>query len=136
MEYRHSKIVNPALYETQGLCDGIDVRMHTETDREDRGAIRAHQDWNQHVSPIKGYKGTLGPKWSFMTVSVPECLPERLEVISYANEFAFLHDGTLALHAIHGEADQNRHYGQCRSGAGELSNAVAIHVLFYTNPPE
>ncbi|KAH7026801.1 fusicoccadiene synthase [Macrophomina phaseolina] len=92
MEYRYSSIVDPALYETQGLCDGIDVRMHNETYREDRGAIRAHQDWNQHVSPMKGYKGTLGPKWSFMTVSVPECLPERLEVISYANEFAFLHD--------------------------------------------
>lgn len=28
-----------------------------------------------------------------MSVTVPECLPERLEVISYANEFAFLHDG-------------------------------------------
>ncbi|KAK7972508.1 geranylgeranyl diphosphate synthase [Apiospora saccharicola] len=28
-----------------------------------------------------------------MAVSLPECLPDRFEIVSYANEFAFLHDG-------------------------------------------
>ncbi|OJK04169.1 hypothetical protein ASPACDRAFT_57499 [Aspergillus aculeatus ATCC 16872] len=30
-----------------------------------------------------------------MQVTVPECLPERLEVISYTNEFAFLYDDVM-----------------------------------------
>ncbi|KAK4109148.1 terpenoid synthase [Canariomyces notabilis] len=30
-----------------------------------------------------------------MEVTVPECLPERLETISYANEFAFLYDDEM-----------------------------------------
>jgi hypothetical protein len=95
MEYRYSTIVDPATYETEGLCDGISLRVHGYADLEDVGTIRAQEDWRKHIGPLEYYRGGLGPKYSFMAVSVPECLPERLEIISYANEFAFLHDGRL-----------------------------------------
>jgi hypothetical protein len=36
-----------------------------------------------------------------MQVTVPECLPERLETISYANEFAFLYDGIHSYSLVH-----------------------------------
>lgn len=93
MEYTYSAIVDPSEYETEGLCDGIDVRKNYYTEMEDRGAIRAHHDWSKYVGPCHEYRGTLGPVYSFMTVCVPECIPERLELIAYANEFAFMHDG-------------------------------------------
>ena len=95
MEYKHSVIIDPSNYDTEGLCDGIPLRMNTHSDLEDIGTIRAQQDWSWLVSKVESYRGGLGPKYSFMSVSVPECLPERLEIISYANEFAFLHDGML-----------------------------------------
>lgn len=93
MEYRYSEIVDPSTYDLEGLCDGIPLRVNRHADLEDIGAIRAQEDWSKHVNPVKSYRGGLGPRFSFMAVSIPECLPERLEIISYANEFAFLHDG-------------------------------------------
>ena len=95
MEYKYSTIVDPSTYETEGLCDGIPLRLHMYPDLEDVGTFRAQEDWKSFVHPVDNYRGGLGPKYSFMAVSVPECLPERLEIISYANEFAFLHDGEL-----------------------------------------
>lgn len=35
-----------------------------------------------------------------MRVTVPEYLPDRLEIISYANEFTFLYDGIRYLHIV------------------------------------
>lgn len=93
MMFSYSSVVDPSTYETEGLCDGIDLRLHDCQELEDRGAIRAHQDWNNLVAPCTEYRGTLGPRFNFISVTIPECLPDRLEILSYANEFAFLHDG-------------------------------------------
>lgn len=97
MTFRHSSVVDPSTYETEGLCDGIDVRMSNFQELEDQGAIRSHQDWNDLVAPCCEYRGTLGPRFNFISVTIPECLPDRLEILSYANDFAFLHDGMCAL---------------------------------------
>jgi hypothetical protein len=93
MEYKYSTIVDPLTYETEALCHGIPLRVHTYPGRADVGALRAQEDWKRFVGPLGHYNGSLGPEYSFMAVSVPECLPERLEIVSYANEFAFLHGG-------------------------------------------
>ncbi|KAF4631128.1 hypothetical protein G7Y89_g7014 [Cudoniella acicularis] len=96
MEYMYSNIIDPSTYETQGLCDGIDLRRHVAGDLEEIGTFRAQEDWRRLVGPVaRPYKGGLSPNFSFMTVSVPECMSERLEIISYANEFAFLHDDVI-----------------------------------------
>lgn len=94
MFYKFSTVLGPSEYETEGLCDGIPVRKHVAADLEEIGTFQAQADWAHFVGPLRNYKGGLGPAHSFMSVSLPECLPERLEVVSYANEFAFLHDGT------------------------------------------
>jgi hypothetical protein len=93
MEYKFSTVVDPKDYVTEGLCEGIPLRVHRNPGLEDIGTLRAQEDWRKYVGPVKDYRDGLGPRWSFMAISVPECLPERLEIISYANEFAFLHDG-------------------------------------------
>lgn len=93
MDYLYSTVIDPSTYNTEGLCDGIDVRKNDYTSLEDRGAIRLHHDWTKYIGPCREYRGTLGPEYSFMSVAVPECIPERLEIISYANELAFAHDG-------------------------------------------
>jgi hypothetical protein len=101
MEYRYSEVVDPSLYETQGLVSTyIPLRRHKDAHSEVRGTLRAQLDWARHVSPVKGYNGNLGDRFSFMEVTVPECLPERLETISYANEFAFLYDGIKYPHSL------------------------------------
>ncbi|KAI1079135.1 fusicoccadiene synthase [Whalleya microplaca] len=92
MEFRYSKEINPSVYDTEDLGYGIPLRMHKDRAEEIKGTLRAQNDWTNYVDPVDGYHGGLGDPYSFMCVTVPECLPDRLEVISYANEFAFLYD--------------------------------------------
>lgn len=94
MEFHYSELIDAGTYKTDGLCDGIELRRHKDPMGENIGAIRCQKDWSKLVGPVKNYKGTLGSPFSFIRVTVPESIPERLEIISYANEFAFLYDGT------------------------------------------
>ena len=93
MEFRFSTIVDSATYETDGLCEGIPLRCHRNPEYEEIEILRCQQDWRIHVGPLGTYKGGLGPRWNFLAITIPKCLPERLGVLGYANEFAFLHDG-------------------------------------------
>lgn len=93
MEFIYSEEVSPGAYDTHELANGISLRLHKDAVKETKGALRAQRDWSQHVSPVDGYLGGLGDPYSFIRVTVPECCPERLEIISYANEYAFLYDG-------------------------------------------
>lgn len=96
MEYQHSRVIDPSEYMSdglEGLCDGIPLREHNDPIREDIGTVRAQEDWNRLVQPLDHYKGGMAARFNLMSIAVPECIPERLEIICYANEFAFLHDG-------------------------------------------
>ncbi|KAL4935416.1 hypothetical protein BDV06DRAFT_234347 [Aspergillus oleicola] len=96
MGYQYSYKVDPMLYETHGLDGGIPLRVHADPEsKEHTGSLRAQLDWSRCVRSVKGYKGGLGEIFSFISVCVPECLPERLEIVSYANEFAFLYDDEM-----------------------------------------
>ncbi|KAF9889737.1 hypothetical protein FE257_007043 [Aspergillus nanangensis] len=92
MEYKYSTVVDPSTYETHGLCDGIPLRCHESPELEEIETLRCQENWREWVGPLGFYKGGLGPRWNFMAITVPECLPERLGVLGYANELAFLHD--------------------------------------------
>lgn len=92
MQYKFSSVVDPSMYETHGLCDGIPLRCHHNPELEEIETLRCQEDWRRWVGPLGFYKGGLGPRWNFMAITVPECLPERLGVLGYANELAFLHD--------------------------------------------
>jgi hypothetical protein len=93
MNFQYSDVVDPSTYVTDGLCDGIPLRIHKDAMSEIKGAVRCQKDWSEHVNPVANYKGTLGTPFSLIRVAIPESLPERLEIVSYANEFAFIYDG-------------------------------------------
>jgi fusicocca-2,10(14)-diene synthase len=98
MELRYSEHIDPKTYETHGLCDGIELRIHKDPYGEIKGALRCQRDWAKLVAPVKQpFWGTLGDPYSFIRVTIPETLPERLEILSYANEFAFIYDGKISL---------------------------------------
>ncbi|KAI1735626.1 fusicoccadiene synthase [Xylaria scruposa] len=95
MNFNYSQEIDPSVYETHGLDGAIPLRIHKDQHLEFKGALRAQRDWTKHVHNVDGYKGGLGDPFSFISVTVPECLPDRLELISYANEFAFLYDDKM-----------------------------------------
>jgi hypothetical protein len=93
MEYRYSYIVNPSRYESKGLNGNLPVRKSLYSEAEYVGSIHAQEDWKNLVAYIGEFYGNLGPALSFFSVSFPECRPERLEILSHSNEFAFIYDG-------------------------------------------
>jgi hypothetical protein len=93
MHAQYSEAVDHGSYRDDGLSNGIPLRVHRKQHLEIQGSMRAQHDWSTLVSPIDGYYGGLGDRFNFVSVTIPNCLPERLEVVSYANEFAFLYDG-------------------------------------------
>ncbi|TAQ86123.1 hypothetical protein B7494_g5555 [Chlorociboria aeruginascens] len=95
LEPKSNRGSDPSTYETFGLCNGIPLRIHNDPLKELHGATRAQEDWSKFVAPVVNYKGGLGAQYSFIRVTVPECLPERLEILSYANESAFLYDDAM-----------------------------------------
>lgn len=90
---RYSTIVDPSTYDDLGLCSALPLRVHKFAHLADKGARRAQEDWKRLVGPIKNFTGCLSPRFNGIAVAVPECIPDRLEIVTYANEFAFLHDG-------------------------------------------
>ncbi|KAI4197918.1 MAG: hypothetical protein LQ350_005621 [Teloschistes chrysophthalmus] len=92
----YSYIIDKSKHDLDGLCNGIDVRRHVAGDLEEIGAFRAQEDWRRLVGPLeKPYRGGLGGEFSFITIAVPECHPDRLEITSYALEFGFIHDDVI-----------------------------------------
>ena len=93
MDFKHSEVLASGTYSDDGLANGIPFRIHKDPYSEIAGSLRAQKDWNSIVSPVRNYHGGLGVPYSFVRATIPECIPERLEIISYANEYAFLYDG-------------------------------------------
>ncbi|KAI9040292.1 bifunctional terpene synthase/polyprenyl synthetase family protein [Aspergillus affinis] len=106
MEFKFSTVVEPSTYETQGLCDGLTVRYHKNTELEEIDCLRCQEHWREQVGPLGLYKGGLGHPWSGMSIAIPEALPERLGIVSYANELAFLHDDVTDI-AKYGDEHNN-----------------------------
>ncbi|PWY68621.1 putative geranylgeranyl diphosphate synthase [Aspergillus heteromorphus CBS 117.55] len=93
MEFKFSTVVQPETYDAQGLCDGLTVRYHKNSEIEEIDCLRCQEHWRELIGPLGLYKGGLGHPWNGMSIAIPEALPERLGIVSYANELAFLHDG-------------------------------------------
>lgn len=97
MKYEYSTVVDPSTYNDFGFCGAIPVRDSKYGYLADKGSRRAQDDWNRFVGKISNFGGCMCPQFNMTSVTIPECLPDRLEVIAYANEFAFLQDGMSIL---------------------------------------
>lgn len=97
MDFRYSEELFADEHPTDGLAGDIIVRRNRFGAFEEKGALQAQQDWNRYVSPVMNFHGGVSRKYSLMQVAVPECRPERLEVIAYASEVGFLYDDCTEL---------------------------------------
>jgi hypothetical protein len=97
MDFRYSQELKLESLDALDLTAGIPLRINQNVDLEFRGIGRAHSDWERYVGKLHGFHGGRGPRFGFISACIPECLPERMEIVSYANEFAFLHDGKVRM---------------------------------------
>ncbi|KAK5084535.1 hypothetical protein LTR05_005613 [Lithohypha guttulata] len=82
-------------HDTEGLAHGFQLRRHNNESEADEGSREARTDWVDNVGPID-VAGCCNPySGHFAALTLPTCLPERLRIISYIFEYAFLHDGVM-----------------------------------------
>ncbi|KAJ9306175.1 hypothetical protein DTO217A2_4291 [Paecilomyces variotii] len=137
MAFKYSTLIDSSLYDKDGLCPGIDLRKHVAGDLEEVGAFRAQEDWRRFVGPLeKPYAGLLGPDFSFVTAAVPECLPERIEIVSYALEFGFIHDDVIdkeihdaSLDEIENALEQGGQSGQIEEKGASGKKKILAQIL-------
>ncbi|KAL3297596.1 fusicoccadiene synthase [Colletotrichum asianum] len=126
MIFEYSKEVEGGTYDTHGLDCGISLRQHKQQCREIDGALRVQREWTKLVSNVEGYQGGLADDFCFISVTVPECLPDRLEIMSYANEYAFLYDDAMEKLNLKNDKDDHANDFLSTFGNGALNpNSVA-----------
>ncbi|KAI3329071.1 putative geranylgeranyl diphosphate synthase [Xylariaceae sp. AK1471] len=125
MEFKFSSVVDPSTYVTHGLCDGIPLRCHNNPELEEIGILKCHEDWRKSVGPLGLYRGCFGPRWNAIAITIPECLPERLKIVSYVVETGFLYDDIMDMGSLQGE--HSDYYKAAFEGAGTGDIRQGIH---------
>jgi len=104
MEYRYSHLVEPSSDEAaalENLAGGLlPIRVHRDAKLANRAAFRAQKDWKRLLgfplsTPEGEGCGTVGPRYNFLSVLVPEMLPDRLELCAYVLEILFFMDDAM-----------------------------------------
>ncbi|KAH8896132.1 terpenoid synthase [Thozetella sp. PMI_491] len=125
MEYKNSTLVDPSAYETEGICEGIPLRVFRDQALEDIGVIRAQQDWRKYVGPVDFKRGSLGPEWNFLSVAFPETHPARMEILAYFDEFIFLHDDVVeAVDKVKGDSQNDEALAACHEATAERATSM------------
>ncbi|GIC93128.1 terpene cyclase [Aspergillus udagawae] len=79
MACKYSTLIDSSLYDREGLYPGMDLRRHMA------GELKR--------LVLSGPKKTGAA--CFISGAVPECHPDRMEIIAYALEFGFIHDDVI-----------------------------------------
>ena len=93
MEYQYSDVVDPSTFDYHGLCPPLQTRVSKFDHLSNEGTRTAQDDWRRLVGKRKDTPGSIGRPFNFISLVIPECLPDRIYLATYANEFGFLHDG-------------------------------------------
>jgi hypothetical protein len=96
MAFFNSRQIHPNAYPRDmcGLSVWLPVRVHENPSIADRGALRAQRDWERTFGLLPpGFCGTMCTDFNFVAITMPETLPDRLELVAYLVEMMFLiHD--------------------------------------------
>ncbi|KAM0358657.1 hypothetical protein ACHAP4_004633 [Fusarium culmorum] len=88
-------LVDTSHFDTHGLGANHKLRRHKFEHLADAGCHKARSDWVNHIGPLTEFGGCNHINGNFSAVGLPLCRPDRLELIAYVLEFAFLHDSVL-----------------------------------------
>ncbi|OJJ72250.1 hypothetical protein ASPBRDRAFT_675371 [Aspergillus brasiliensis CBS 101740] len=79
----------------QGFCHNYPLRRHKYEDQANKGSQQCRDDWEQYIGPIERWG--CGNPWEghFAAVVLPFCRPDRIAIISYCFEYAFMYDNVV-----------------------------------------
>ncbi|KAK5938994.1 hypothetical protein PMZ80_008301 [Knufia obscura] len=109
---------------TEGLGKGFALRRHKCESEADEGSREARADWAKLIGPPT-VAGCCNPfSGHFNALVLPTCLPERLRIISYIFEYAFLHDVVMESAAQAAESQVDGEHDFLSSGFDPETRAV------------
>ncbi|KAF4231839.1 hypothetical protein CNMCM6457_005138 [Aspergillus fumigatiaffinis] len=90
-----SYLVQRSSPDIEGFCKGYPLRRHKFEAESNKGALQCRGDWVEFIGPIERW-GCCNPwEGNFAAVVLPFCKPERLAIISYILEYAFMYDNVV-----------------------------------------
>ncbi|KAJ4018779.1 hypothetical protein NW752_005907 [Fusarium irregulare] len=121
---RTSELVDISRFDTQGLCAEYQLRRHKFEDLADAGCHQARSDWIKYVGPVNEFGGCNHINGNFSAVVLPLCKPDRLELVAYVLEYAFLHDSVLEAEDTSPEAAK-----QAKAGIRHIHEKIMGRLL-------
>ncbi|GFF26184.1 fusicoccadiene synthase [Aspergillus lentulus] len=133
-----SYLVQRSSPDIEGFCKEYPLRRHRFEDESNKGALQCRGDWVEFIGPIERW-GCCNPwEGNFAAVVLPFCKPERLAIISYILEYAFMYDNvvesaaksTLNINADNIGLDETE-YRTVRStlGSKQIQSKMIIELL-------
>ncbi|KAJ4398409.1 geranylgeranyl pyrophosphate synthetase [Neurospora sp. IMI 360204] len=95
MDNDTSELLDISRYDTQGFGHGYTLRRHKAERLANAGCYEARQDWIQYIGPAEEFGNCNPINGNFVAVALPLTKPERLRLVAYIFEYAFLHDSVV-----------------------------------------
>ncbi|KAJ9663560.1 hypothetical protein H2198_000826 [Neophaeococcomyces mojaviensis] len=134
-----SRLIDIRQINTDGLAEGFELRRHKHEIEADEGSREARADWVKYIGPVHVAGGCNPYSGHFGALVLPTCLPDRLRIISYIFEYAFLHDVVMesAVKAAEIQKDQKDdfatrgHDPKSRSmiGSKQIQSRVMLELM-------
>jgi ophiobolin F synthase len=95
----HSRLVDSTEVRNSGCFTTLPVRINLYDDVADAAARRLSQEWKELLDDqVDGTTSkTSSPVGNMSSFFYPECTPDRVDIIAYLNELAFIQDGLCTL---------------------------------------
>ncbi|EMC96021.1 hypothetical protein BAUCODRAFT_513498 [Baudoinia panamericana UAMH 10762] len=90
-----SYVVDSSQFDSQGFCDGYELRRHRCESEANLGAYEARRDWLRSIGPIDEFGNANPYHGDFTSVVLPFTIPDRVRLCAYAMEYAFIYDNVL-----------------------------------------
>jgi len=98
--FSRSEPIQPSRIKETGAFTRFAARINHANDLADEGTRRARSDYSALVGHVASHDASESAVGNFNSLMYFDCLPDRIEMLSYLTELAFLHDGMpLSIHA-------------------------------------
>ncbi|GAB1315557.1 geranylgeranyl pyrophosphate synthetase [Madurella fahalii] len=95
MDNRTSDVLDIGEFNTHGFCPQYPLRRHRYESLANAGCHEARQDWTRYIRPAEAFGNCNPVNGNFAALVLPLTLPERLSLVAYILEYAFLHDNVV-----------------------------------------
>jgi hypothetical protein len=91
--FSRSSLIPTSRIKSTGAFTQFAARLSTNNHLADSGTLRARSDYAAIVGNSPSSDGGASTVGNFNGLLYFDCLPDRIEILAYLNELAFLHDG-------------------------------------------